>query len=78
MQTIVAKISTFATTIGLVTALPILGLIISTAHSTRVGMMATIGLSGAGWTILLLMPIAIIAFSIYITNKTTLNILKNS
>lgn len=78
MQIIVAKISTIATLIGLVSALPILGLIISTAHSARVGLMATIGLSGLGWTVLLLLPVAIIIFAIYITKRTTLNILKNS
>ena len=78
MQIIVAKISTIATLIGLASALPILGLIISTAHSARVGLMATIGLSGLGWTVLLLLPVAIIVFAIYITKQTTLNILKNS
>lgn len=78
MQIIVAKISAIATLIGLVSALPILGLIISTAHSARVGLMATIGLSGLGWTVLLLLPVAIIVFAIYITKQTTLNILKNS
>ena len=78
MQIIVAKISAIATLIGLASALPILGLIISTAHSARVGLMATIGLSGLGWTVLLLLPVAIIVFAIYITKQTTLNILKNS
>ena len=78
MQIIVAKISAIATLIGLASALPILGLIISTAHSARVGLMATIGLSGLGWTVLLLLPVAIIVFAIYITKRTTLNILKNS
>lgn len=78
MQIIVAKISAIATLIGLASALPILGLIISTAHSARVGLMATIGLSGLGWTVLLLLPVTIIVFAIYITKRTTLNILKNS
>ena len=78
MQIIVAKISAIATLIGLASALPILGLIISTAHSARIGLMATIGLSGLGWTVLLLLPVAIIVFAIYITKRTTLNILKNS
>lgn len=78
MQTIVGKISAIATGIGFLLACPILLLIISIAHKTRVGLMATIGLSGPGWIALTLLPISIIAFSILVTRHTTLNILKNS
>lgn len=78
MQIIVAKISALAAAIGFVAAAPILMIIISTAHSARVGLMATMGLSGAGWAILTLLPIVIIIFAISITRKTTLKILKNS
>ena len=78
MQIIVAKISALAAAIGFVAAAPILMIIISTAHSARVGLMATMGLSGAGWAILTLLPIIIIIFAISITRKTTLKILKNS
>ena len=78
MQIIVAKISALAAAIGFVAAAPILMVIISTAHSARVGLMATMGLSGAGWAILTLLPIVIIIFAISITRKTTLKILKNS
>ena len=78
MQTIVGKISAIATGIGFLLACPILLLIISIAHKTRVGLMATIGLSGPGLVTLTLLPIAIISFSILVTRHTTLNILKNS
>ena len=78
MQIIVAKISALAAAIGFVAAAPSLMIIISTAHSARVGLMATKGLSGAGWAILTLLPIVIIIFAISITRKTTLKILKNS
>ncbi len=78
MQIIVAKISTIATGIGFITAVPVLLTIISIAHSARVGLMATMGLSGLGWTILTLLPVLIVIFAIYITRKTTLNILKNN
>jgi cell division protein FtsX len=78
MQIIVAKISALAAAIGFVAAAPILMIIISTAHTARVGLMATMGLSSAGWTILTLLPIAIVIFAISITRKTTLKILKNS
>ncbi len=78
MQFIVAKISTLAASIGFVAAIPVLLIIISTAHSARVGLMATIGLNGFGWTLLFMLPVAIIIFAIWVTRKTTINILKNS
>lgn len=78
MQTIVAKISATATTIGFIVATPVLLLIISTAHSTRVGLMAMLGLSGAGWFILFLLPVAIVIFSIWTTRRTTIKILQNN
>jgi cell division protein FtsX len=78
MQFIVAKISLFATTIGFIAAVPVLFVIISTAHSARVGLMATMGLSGNGWIVLALLPIAIIVFAIWMTRRTTIKILKNS
>lgn len=78
MQTIVAKISATATTIGFIVATPVLLLIISTAHSTRVGLMAMLGLSGAGWFILFLLPVTIVIFSIWTTRHTTIKILQNT
>ncbi len=78
MQVIVAKISLMAAGLGMISALPILLLILSTAHSARVGLMAMIGLSGAGWMMLILLPVAIVFFAIWITRRTTLNILKHS
>ncbi len=78
MQIIVAKISAIATSIGFAAAAPVLILINSTAHSARVGLMAMIGLSGFGWFMLILLPIAIVIFAIWITRRTTINILKNN
>lgn len=78
MQIIVAKICTVAAIVGFVAATPILLLIISAAHSARVGLIAMLGLSGYGWTALVLLPIAIVIFAIWITRRTTLNILKNN
>lgn len=78
MQFIVAKISAIASLIGLVAAAPILMIIISVAHGTRVGLMATIGLTGFGWLVLCMLPVAIVIFAIQITRRTTINILKNS
>ncbi len=78
MQVIVAKICTVAAIAGFVAATPILMLIISAAHSARVGLIAMLGLSGYGWTALVLLPVAIVIFAIWITRRTTLNILKNN
>lgn len=78
MQIIVAKISATAAAIGFVAAIPVLLLIISTAHSARVGLMAMLGLSGTGWLTLFLLPVAIVAFSIWTTRRTTIKLLQNS
>lgn len=78
MQIIVAKISTTAAAIGFIAAIPVLLLIISTAHSARVGLMAMLGLSGTGWLTLFLLPVAIVAFSIWTTRRTTIKLLQNS
>lgn len=77
MQIIVAKICLSACTAGFVVAVPVLLLILSAAHSARVGLMAMLGLSGAAWIMLIILPILIIVFAIWITKRTTLVILKN-
>lgn len=78
MQIIIAKISATATTIGFCAAVPILLLILSTAHSARIGLMAMLGLSGYGWLSLILLPVIITLFSIWITRRTTIKILQAS
>lgn len=78
MQIIIAKISATAATIGFCAAVPILLLILSTAHSARIGLMAMLGLSGYGWLSLILLPIIITLFSIWITRRTTIKILQAS
>ncbi len=78
MQVIVAKISLLAGFAGFIVAAAVLGLILSAAHSARVGLMSLMAISGWGWTILAATPIAIMIFAIWITRRTTLNILKNS
>lgn len=78
MQKIIGKISLIASSAGFLFAVPILLLIISTAHSARVGLMAMLNISSTGWLFLLLLPVTIIIFAIWITKRTTLNILKNN
>lgn len=78
MQIIVGKICIIAAGIGFLAAAPVLLLILSAAHSARVGLMAMMGLSGMGWLTLLLLPVAIVVFSIWITRRTTLKILQNT
>lgn len=76
MQIIVGKISLIAATIGFCVATPVLLIVISVAHSARVGLLATLGISSIGWILLLLLPVLIVFFAIYITRRTTFNILK--
>jgi len=75
MQIIVAKISSIACFVGFVCAVPIILMILSTAHSARVGLMSTLSLSVSNWLMLILLPIIIVIFSVYITKKTTFKIL---
>ena len=77
MQIIVARICVVATTIGFIFAVPVLLLVISSAHSARVGLMAMLGISGAGWVCLVLMPFIITVFAIWMTRRTTIKILQN-
>lgn len=78
MQIIVGKISLIAAGIGFICATPVLLLLLSSAHSARVGLMAMMAISGTGWFTLLCLPIAIVIFAIWITRRTTLKILQNS
>ena len=78
MQIIVARICTRATICGFLIALPFLFLILWTAHTTKTGLLAMIGLNSFDWVLLLLLPVAITFFATHITKNTTKNILKNS
>lgn len=78
MQIIVAKICMPAALFGFLAALPVIWLILSAAHSARVGLMAMLGISGAGWIILVMMPVFVVVFAIWTTRRTTLNILKSN
>ena len=77
MQIIVIKICATAGIIAFVAAAPVLMLVISAAHSARIGLMAMLGISGGGWACLALLPILITIFAIWMTRRTTLNILQN-
>ena len=78
MQIIVGKISTIACAVGFIMALPIIFMILQTAHSARIGLLATLSLSGYDWVAMILLPIVIVIFSIYITKKTTIKILSRN
>lgn len=75
MQIIVGKISLLACIIGFITAAPVLLMILGAAHSARVGLLSTLTLSGIDWLLLAILPIIIIALSVYITKRTTIKIL---
>jgi len=75
MQLIVGKISATACLIGFLLSVPFLLMILGTAHSARVGLLATLSLSTSDWFALIILPILIVVFSVYITKKTTIKIL---
>ena len=77
MQIIVTRICTVACLVGFICAAPVLMIIISSAHSARIGLMAMLAINGAGWFCLALMPIAITIFAIWMTRRTTIKILQN-
>lgn len=78
MQIIITKICIIAGALGFVIAIPFLLMILGAAHTARVGLMAMLSISGIGWFALTLLPILIIIFAIWITKRTTINILKNN
>lgn len=75
MQIIVARKSAIACAIGFAVAMPVIEMILSVAHSARVGLLATLSLSAIDIIALFLLPVFIVIFSVYITKKTTLKIL---
>ena len=77
MQIIVTKICSVAGLIGFVAAVPVILLVLSSAHSARVGLLAMLSIGGTGWICLVLLPILITVFAIWMTRRTTLKILKN-
>lgn len=78
MQIITGKVCALSGLIGFVAAAIALLLILGAARGARIGLMAMMGLNGASWIILMLLPVAIVIFAIWIAKRTTLNILKNS
>ena len=75
MQIIVGKISFIACIIGFLVAMPVIGLVLSTARSARVGLFATLSLSAIDVIALCALPFILVGFAVYITKKTTLKIL---
>ena len=77
MQIIVTKICACAGLVGFVAAAPVLLLILSAAHSARVGLIAMLSITGGGWVCLAILPVFITIFAIRMTRRTTLKILQN-
>jgi cell division protein FtsX len=77
MQIIVSRICVVACCAGFLFSIPVLLLVLSAAHSARVGLMAMLAISGGGWICLGLMPVAITIFAIWMTRRTTIKILQN-
>ena len=77
MQIIVTKICIVSNIVGFVVAVPVLLLVLSSAHSARVGLMAMLAINSGGWVALVILPILITVFAIWMTRRTTLKILQN-
>ena len=77
MQIIVARICVVACLVGFICAVPVLLIMISSAHSARVGLMAMLSIGGIGWVCLGLLPVVITIFAIWMTRRTTIKILQN-
>ena len=77
MQIIVTKICAPAGFIGFIAATPVLLLVLSAAHSARVGLLAMLAINGTGWICLALLPLSITIFAIWMTRHTTLKILQH-
>ncbi len=78
MQFIVARIAIRAAFAGFIVAALVLLLILGAARGARVGLMAMMGMGGGTWGALVALTVAIVIFAIWITRRTTLNILKDS
>ena len=77
MQIIVTKICIVAGTVGFIVATPVLLLVLSSAHAARVGLLAMLAINGGGWVCLVVLPVLIMIFAIWMTRRTTLKILQN-
>lgn len=77
MQIIVTKICIVAGAAGFVVAAPVLLMVLSAAHSARIGLMAMLAINVAGWICLVILPILIMIFALWMTRRTTLKILQN-
>ncbi|MCL1891687.1 MAG: hypothetical protein FWF97_00105 [Alphaproteobacteria bacterium] len=75
MQIIITKISAMAAGIGLIVAVPMIFLITSMAQGTRIGLMAQMHVPAMGWTLIVLLPVLIIALTAWLARRTTMKIL---
>ena len=76
MQIIVTKICAMAGIIGFIASVPVLLLVLSSAHAARVGLMAMLAINGKGWVFLAILPVLITIFAIWMTRRTALKILQ--
>lgn len=76
LERVIGKISIMASAIGFGVAALFLLFINHMANKTRVGLMAGMDISGAGWCVLLGMGIGLVVLSVYIARKTTYRVLE--
>ncbi|MDR1696966.1 MAG: ABC transporter permease [Rickettsiales bacterium] len=75
LATIMARTCAVAAFFGLIATVPVLLFIIYMARGTRVGLMAQMTMPDWGWGVMLLMAIGIVAASVYIARRATLQLL---
>ncbi|MCL2338383.1 MAG: hypothetical protein FWC51_00305 [Proteobacteria bacterium] len=76
LMSIILRLAAIGTAIGFVVAAPVLLIIISMAHSLRVGMFTQMAVPGIGWIVLIVLAVGIIGLSVITTRKTVMRILR--
>jgi len=77
LMSIILRLTAMGALIGFVVAAPVLLIIISMAHSLRVGMFTQMAVPIAGWVILVSLAIAIVILSVWTASRTVMRILKS-
>jgi len=77
LMSIILRLAAMGALLGFVVATPVLLIIISMAHSLRVGMFTQMAVPGIGWLVLIALAVGIIGLSIITTRRTVMKILKS-
>ena len=76
LMVIIARLGAIGAFAGLITAVPVLLIIISMARGMRVGMFTQMAIPGAGWILLCGLAVSTIVLAIWVTRRTVMGILR--